>query len=77
MSAVQNARKDAGLEITDRIALRWQSDDAFTAKALRTHGDDIANVVLAVRIEEGAGATTVDVNGVEVRFSLQKSPENV
>ena len=74
VSVVQNARKDAGLEITDRIVLQWESTDTFTTNALRAHTDDIAKEVLAVRIDEGPGAAPVDVNGVQVRFSLRKSP---
>jgi isoleucyl-tRNA synthetase len=74
VSVVQNARKDAGLEIMDRIVLHWECPDAFTTNALRVHKDDIAKEVLAVRIDEGPGRATADVNGVEVRFSLAKSP---
>ena len=74
VSVVQNARKDAGLEITDRIQLSWTCDDAFTGKALRAHNDDIAKEVLAVTIDEGSGTSAADVNVVQVRLSIRKSP---
>jgi isoleucyl-tRNA synthetase len=73
VSVVQNARKDAGLEVTDRIVLEWGCGDEFTTQALRTHKDDVAKEVLALRIDEGSGTTAVEVNGVQVRFTLRKS----
>jgi isoleucyl-tRNA synthetase len=72
VSSIQNARKDAGLDITDRIALRWECGDPFTAAALHTHEGYIAKEVLAVEVSEGPGATSANVNGVEVRFSIEK-----
>jgi len=72
VSSIQNARKDAGLDITDRIALRWECQDPFTARALSAHTDYVAKEVLAVEVNEGPGVTSADVNGVEVRFSIEK-----
>jgi isoleucyl-tRNA synthetase len=54
---IQDARKNAGLDVTDRIELWWQaSDDAAdseTAQAIREHGDAIAREVLATSFAEG------------------------
>ena len=44
---VQDARKTAGLDVSDRIALRWSASDAEVREALTTHGDLIASEVLA------------------------------
>lgn len=72
ISSIQNARKDAGMEITDRIGLRWQSSDAVTTSALQTHREAIMKEVLATEMEEGTGDGTAEINGVEVRFRLEK-----
>jgi len=45
---VQDARKTDGLDVTDRIWLRWSSSDPEVATVLAEHGDLIAGEVLAV-----------------------------
>jgi len=45
---VQDARKNAGLDVSDRIRLRWQAPDPELAAALAEHGQSIAGEVLAV-----------------------------
>ncbi len=50
---VQEARKTAGLEVTDRIELWWRvGGSPEPAEAIRTHVDQLAAEVLATRIEE-------------------------
>ena len=53
---VQQARKDAGLHVADRIALALDLPEDFRA-ALAAHRDYIAEQVLAVSIGEGAAAS--------------------
>jgi len=50
---IQESRKSAGLEISDRIALRWQASDPMVAEAMREHGELIAGEVLASEYAEG------------------------
>ena len=50
---LQEARKNAGLEVSDRIALWWSAADPDTATALREHEAFVADEVLAVEIHEG------------------------
>jgi isoleucyl-tRNA synthetase len=45
---IQEARKSDGLDVTDRIALRWSAGDAELAQALTEHTALIAGEVLAV-----------------------------
>jgi isoleucyl-tRNA synthetase len=71
-SLLQNARKDAGLEVTDRINVAWTCTDSDTAAALREHGPAIAKETLAITFGEGNGTATLDVNGVPVAVSLSK-----
>ena len=51
---IQEGRKSAGLDISDRIALCWEASEAMVAEALREHGELIAAEVLATSYDEGA-----------------------
>jgi isoleucyl-tRNA synthetase len=56
---IQEARKSDGLEVTDRIRLRWFSPDPDVVAALTEHAGLIAAEVLAVEVlpvEAGPGA---------------------
>ncbi|MDK1475604.1 isoleucine--tRNA ligase [Streptomyces sp. 549] len=50
---IQEARKNSGLEVADRIALRWHSGDEEVATALAEHSALIANEVLATDLSDG------------------------
>jgi len=50
---IQEARKSAGLEISDRIALRWQASEPMVAAAMREHEGLISSEVLATAYAEG------------------------
>jgi isoleucyl-tRNA synthetase len=50
---VQDERKNAGLDVSDRISLWWQTDDAEVGAALAEHGPMIASEVLAVNYTRG------------------------
>jgi isoleucyl-tRNA synthetase len=57
---LQEARKNAGLEVSDRIELWLTASDAELAEALRDHGDEIAQEVLAsaLSVTEPSGVST-------------------
>ena len=61
--AVQNARKQAGLEITDRITLRLGGDETLV-EAARAHEGYVTNEVLATQVAYGgndpASETTIE-----------------
>ncbi|HEY8765121.1 MAG TPA: isoleucine--tRNA ligase [Solirubrobacteraceae bacterium] len=69
--AIQAARRDAGLEITDRIALTLAGDDALIGAA-RTHQDYIAGETLAVEVsyESLDGAEPVKIDGLELQVGV-------
>lgn len=50
---VQEARKTAGLEVTDRIELWWEAAGNDLAEALRAHRSEVAAEVLATSVTEG------------------------
>jgi isoleucyl-tRNA synthetase len=52
---VQEARKNDGLDVTDRIWLRWSSPDPDVAAALAEYAGLIAAEVLAVEVLAGPG----------------------
>ncbi|WP_425423785.1 isoleucine--tRNA ligase [Spirillospora albida] len=53
---VQEARKDLGLDVTDRIELNWEAAGDDLAEALRAHGAEVAAEVLADSVAEGRPA---------------------
>jgi isoleucyl-tRNA synthetase len=64
---VQEARKNSGFDVSDRIVLTWQADGE-TAEALRENGPLVADEVLAVEMHQGevtrAGDAAVGVEAV-------------
>lgn len=74
---VQNARKQAGLNVDDRIALQLHSGAAELTKAIDEYKDTIAEEVLATSLTEGQKVlgfdVTVTVEGHELTISLEKA----
>ncbi len=75
---VQNARKDAGLNVDDRIVLALmvkEGDAPELKKAIDGFSDVIKNEVLATAFEDVQGGydTTVKVDGYELRICLKKA----
>ncbi len=69
--SLNELRKEAGLEISDRIELTIGGDDEIEA-ALDAHGDQIAADVLAVSVARSPGEHTLDVDGHQAQVSLSK-----
>ncbi len=73
--AVQNARKNAGLDITDRIELGLAGDEDLLAAA-RAHEGYLAGEVLARAVafgEAGPGSPTVTIDGHELAISVTRA----
>jgi isoleucyl-tRNA synthetase len=73
--AVQTARRDAGLDVSDRIALALDGDPALL-QAAQTYERYVAGETLAVRVEyeltdDGSEPTRID--GRELRVSLMRA----
>jgi isoleucyl-tRNA synthetase len=63
---VQEARKNAGLDVTDRIALWWRvGGSPEPAEAIRTHRELLAGEVLASVVTEGAPEDTAGLFSVK------------
>ncbi|MGH3316796.1 MAG: isoleucine--tRNA ligase [Nocardioidaceae bacterium] len=50
---IQEGRKNSGLDVADRISLRWSSTDGEVRQALTDHAELIADEVLATSFSEG------------------------
>jgi isoleucyl-tRNA synthetase len=72
--AVQNARRDAGLDVTDRIGLVLGGDSELL-DAARAHEAYVAGETLATTVgydgEAAGGATQID--GRELRIGLERA----
>ena len=77
ISKLQTMRKDAGFEVTDRIAVSFDSGLAVT-EAVEAFRDMVMEVVLALSLEKGealAGGYTQewDINGEKAVLSVKKT----
>lgn len=73
--ALQEGRKAAGLEVSDRIDVWWQSEDDDLRAAVAAHAPAIVAEVLAQTLEEGTGpadaaAVTTDL---AIRLVLRRT----
>jgi len=72
--AIQNTRKEAGLDVSDRIALTLDGD-AELLDAVRAHEDYIAGEVLATSVAYSAldgDAAAVELDGRALRIGIAK-----
>lgn len=71
---VQNARKEAGLNIDDRIALRLETHEGELQKSISEYKDTITKETLAVKEDtsEESHKTTVTVGQAELHIRLHK-----
>jgi isoleucyl-tRNA synthetase len=74
---VQNARKEAGLEMEDRIVLYLYTESKELREAIEAHKEYICRETLAVKwatqpVGEGAYRTTVKVDGQQLIIELRK-----
>jgi isoleucyl-tRNA synthetase len=70
---VQETRKAAGLEVSDRIQLRWAADGELR-EALREHAELVGGEVLAVSVREGLSPDEPAVRLDELGLALQVQP---
>jgi isoleucyl-tRNA synthetase len=70
--AVQGARKDAGLNVEDRIALTLGGDGELL-DAAREHEQYVARETLATSLSyDGADGSAADIDGRELRISVER-----
>ena len=69
--ALNDARKIAGMEIADRVAITIDADPRLQA-VIDAHRDTIASEVLARDLSFGAGDRTIEIDGATVAVSLSR-----
>jgi isoleucyl-tRNA synthetase len=73
-SVLQQARKTAGLEVSDRIRVRFHSGDEGVLSAIHRHKASIADEVLAVDFRQDDDSTdAAELNGRPIRYSIAKA----
>ena len=74
VSRVQQERRSAGLDVSDRIRLRWMTEDDTLASAVDTHRSYISSETLADTMERvpDLDGPTVDVDGVNLVVTVEK-----
>ncbi|MEE1785105.1 isoleucine--tRNA ligase [Streptomyces sp. SP17BM10] len=73
---IQEARKNSGLDVADRIVLRWRATNEETAEAIAEHGPLVAEEVLATDFAAGAADWTSDTftdESLGLAFQLRKA----
>jgi isoleucyl-tRNA synthetase len=79
VSRIQNARKNSGLEVTDRIKIEYFVDDPDTAAMLPDFSEYVCNETLAVTFSENQNIRNSEVqvneeiNNVKVFIFLEKT----
>jgi isoleucyl-tRNA synthetase len=73
VSVLQNARKQAGLEVADRIVVRWSSDALQIREALTEHATTVAREVLAAQFVEGVTREVCRLNEHDVGYGIEKA----
>ncbi|MBK3587237.1 isoleucine--tRNA ligase [Streptomyces sp. MBT57] len=73
---IQEARKNSGLDVADRIAVRWTSTSPATVEALTEHAPLISDEVLAPDYAQGVAddtyGTPFEDEGLSLTFRLRK-----
>ena len=76
--ALQEGRKNAGFQISDRINVTWSSDNTDIAETMNTHGIEISHEVLALTLSPVTGPVSgFPVLGseseIEANFGIEKA----
>ncbi|MCH9815398.1 MAG: isoleucine--tRNA ligase [Actinomycetia bacterium] len=71
---IQEARKNAGLDVSDRIVLRWSAESEHSRLAITEHAGAISTEVLAIEmIEDPDDSSAVRPGGADFAVSVTKA----
>ena len=75
MRILQEARKVSGLDVSDRIMVRWESGSEEFRHTMDEHADVIAGEILAVSFVKGLDpdADVTYVEELDLTYSLTQS----
>ena len=71
---IQQARRDGGFDVTDRIALRLHLPDE-QSKMIQAHRDQVAQSVLATTVEfvDDPGESSATLDGASVSWTIARA----
>jgi isoleucyl-tRNA synthetase len=72
-----NARKDKGFDVSDRVRVAWSCDDETVEAALLEHSELVSREILALTFAVGelnGGHDELKLGGALLRYSIQKTP---
>lgn len=69
---IQDSRKAAGLDVSDRIKLTYNADPALAA-AIEAHRDRIMSDALVVEMTRGDGEYETEIEGYDLAIGIQKA----
>jgi isoleucyl-tRNA synthetase len=74
VNRIQNLRKDAGLEVQDKIQITFHTEDAFLQTALEAHADYICRETQALGLQANGAAQgeELELEGASVRLAIEK-----
>jgi isoleucyl-tRNA synthetase len=75
---IQQMRKDAGFEVSDRIHATYETDDVGLAAAIQQHADAIRQETLCLRLDAsgphaGAYVAAGDFDGAGVTMGVRRA----
>jgi isoleucyl-tRNA synthetase len=75
INRIQQIRRDADLDVADRIRVRWSSDSEHIASAFADHAETIATEVLAVSVSRNAATAgaALDIDGRVVLIEVDRA----
>jgi isoleucyl-tRNA synthetase len=75
ISHIQRLRREADLDVTDRILVAWDSSDDLILITIEEHDDRISSETLAIDLlrDEELGAEPLRVDDYEVRLSIERA----
>ena len=75
ISLLNNARKEQGFEVSDRVRIAWASGDADVTRALEDHTELVSREVLASEfgpLAANSGGEEMQLGGAVLRYSIQR-----
>ena len=65
--------RDAGLDVSDRIGLRWDTTDVEVEAAFSAFGEWITAETLAVRVERSSGGESYELGEVSIDVAVERA----
>jgi isoleucyl-tRNA synthetase len=75
ISLLNNARKDKGFEVSDRVRIAWVCEDVEVTRALGEYAELVAREVLAVQfgpLDGTSGDHEMQLGGAVLRYSIER-----